>query len=265
MRQYIHQISNTASATPVDLWQVSTSYLPPQVADNYSAGYFWNLKDNTWETSIEGFYKKTQNLVEYKDFPQLYVNPHLETELLSGQGRAYGIEFFVRKIKGWWTGWLSYTYSQTEVQVASTESSESINEGNWFPSNYNKPNIVNLVLNRRTYNNGAFSITTSYSSGRPLTALESSYIINGAVVPLYSLRNQYKIPAYFRVDVSFTIGNVLKKLDDSLVFSVYNIFGRDNAYSIYYQRPASIYFIPKPYKLSILGSALPSLTYNFKF
>lgn len=265
MRQYIHQISNTTSATPVDLWQVSTGYLPPQIADNYSAGYFWNLKDNTWETSIEGFYKKTQNLVEYKDFAQLYVNPHIETELLSGQGRAYGVEFFVRKIKGWWTGWLSYTYSKTEVQVKATESSESINGGNWFPSNYNKPHIVNLVLNRRTYYNGAFSLTTSYSSGRPLTALESSYIVNGAVVPLYSLRNQYKIPAYFRVDVSFTIGNIIQKLDDSLTFSIYNIFGRDNAYSIYYQRPASIYFIPKPYKLSILGSALPSITYNFKF
>ncbi len=265
MRQYIHQISNTASATPVDLWQVSTSYLPPQIADNYSAGYFWNLKNNTWETSIEFFYKRTQNLVEYKDFPALYVNPHLETELLSGDGRAYGTEFLIRKIKGRWTGWFSYTYSQTEVQVAATATSESINDGNWFASNFNKPHIANLVLNRKTLRNGAFSVTASYSSGRPLTALESSYIVNGTVVPLYSLRNQYKIPSYFRLDVSFTIGNVVRTLDDSLTFSIYNLFGRENAYSVFYQRPAALYLIPKPYQLSILGSALPSLTYNFKF
>lgn len=265
MRQYIHQISNTASATPVDIWQVSTGYLPPQVADNYSAGYFWNLKDNVWETSVEAFYKKINNLVEYKDFAQLYVNPHLETELLSGNGKAYGVELFIRRLKGRTTGWVSYTYSQTEVQVASPYSSESVNNGSWFPSNYNKPHIFNFVLNKKNYKNGAFSFIASYSSGRPLTALESSYIVNGVVVPIYSQRNQYKIPAYFRIDVSFTIGNVVRKIEDSLVFSIYNLFGRDNAYSVFYQRPSSTYLIPKPYKLSVLGSALPSITYNFKF
>jgi hypothetical protein len=265
MRQYIHQISNTASATPVDIWQVSTGYLPPQVADHYSLGYFWNLNDNEWETSIEGFYKRMQNLVEYKDFPNLYVNRHIETELLTGQGRAYGGEVYLRRLKGRWTGWLSYTYSQTEVHVASAISSESINNGAWYPSNYNKPNIFNLVLNKKTYRNGAFSIIASYASGRPLTAIESSYMVNGAVVPIYSKRNQYRIPDYFRVDLSLTIGSVFKKLDDSLVFSIYNFFGRDNAYSVFYQRPTSNYFIPKPYQLSILGAALPSLTYNFKF
>ncbi|MEY4929725.1 MAG: hypothetical protein RI909_449 [Bacteroidota bacterium] len=265
MRQYIHQISNTASATPVDIWQVSTGYLPPQVADHYSVGYFWNLNDNEWETSVEGFYKKMQNLVEYKDFPNLYVNRHIETELLTGQGRAYGGEIYLRRLKGRWTGWVSYTYSQTEVKVASAISEEAINNGAWYPSNYNKPNIFNLVLNKKTYRNGAFSIIASYASGRPLTAIESSYIVNGAVVPIYSKRNQYRIPDYFRVDLSFTIGNIIKKIDDSLVFSIYNFFGRDNAYSVFYQRPTSNYFIPKPYQLSILGAALPSLTYNFKF
>jgi len=265
MRQYIHQISNTASATPVDIWQVSTGYLPPQIADHFSVGYFWNLNNNEWETSVEGFYKKMQNLVEYKDFPTLYVNRHLETELLTGQGRAYGGEIYFRRLKGRWTGWLSYTYSQTEVNVTSAISSESINDGAWYPSNYNKPNVFNLVLNKKTYRNGAFSIIASYASGRPLTAIESSYIVNGAVVPIYSKRNQYRIPDYFRVDISLTIGNVFKKVDDNLVFSIYNFFGRDNAYSVFYQRPTSNYFIPKPYQLSILGSALPSLTYNFKF
>ncbi|MDH4298836.1 MAG: TonB-dependent receptor, partial [Cyclobacteriaceae bacterium] len=188
-----------------------------------------------------------------------------ETELLSGIGRAYGGELYLRRLKGKWTGWISYTYSQTYVKVSSRDGAESINNGEWYPSNYNKPHTFNLVLDRKLRNRGAFSFVFTYNSGRPLTAIESSYIVGGTVVPLYSDRNKYTIPNYFRLDFSFTIGSILKKLDDSLVFSVYNLFGRDNAYSVFYQRPANNYFIPKPYKLSVLGAALPSLTYNFKF
>ena len=265
MRQYIHLISNTTAPTPIDLWQVSNQYLPPQIADNYSIGYFLNMRDNIWETSAEIFYKQMQNLVEYKDFPILYLNNHLETELLSGKGRAYGGEIYIRRLKGRWTGWISYTYSQTHVKVASKNGSESINEGEWFPSNYNKPHTFNIVVDRKLQNHSAFSIIATYSSGRPLTAIESSYIVDGSVIPVYSKRNKYQIPAYFRVDISFTVGNVLKKIDDSLVFSLYNLFGKDNTYSVFYQRPANNFFIPKAYQLSILGSALPSLTYNFKF
>ena len=265
MRQYIHLISNTTAPTPIDLWQVSNEYLQPQIADNFSLGYFLNLNDNEWETSAEVFYKSMQNLVEYKDFPTLFLNDHLETELLSGTGRAYGAELYIRRIKGKLTGWISYTYSQTEINVPSNNGSESINDGKWYPSNYNKPHTFNLVLDRRLRNNGAFSLIITYNSGRPLTAIESSYVTGGTVVPIYSERNKYTIPDYLRVDFSFTIGNIIKKIDDSLVFSVYNLFGRNNAYSVFYQRPANNFLIPKPYKLSVLGSALPSLTYNFRF
>lgn len=265
MRQYIHLISNTTAPTPIDLWQVSNEYLPPQIADNFSLGYFLNMNDNEWETSSEVFYKHMQNLVEYKDFPTLFLNNHLETELLTGTGRAYGAELYIRRLKGKWTGWVSYTYSQTEIKVPSENGSESINDGKWYPSNYNKPHTLNVVLDRRLRNKGAFSFIVTYNSGRPLTAIETSYVTGGTVVPLYSERNKYTIPDYFRVDFSFTIGNIIRKIDDSLVFSVYNLFGRNNAYSVFYQRPANNYLIPKPYKLSVLGSALPSLTYNFRF
>jgi hypothetical protein len=265
MRQYVHLISNTTAPTPIDLWQVSNEYLPPQIADNYSVGYFRNLKDNKWEMSFEVFYKDMKNLVEYKDFPTLFLNDHLETELLSAMGRAYGGEIYIRRLKGRWTGWLSYTYSQTEIKVSAENAAESINGGKWYPSNYNKPHAFHLVLDRKLRGRGALSLTLSYNTGRPLTAIENSYIAGGTVVPLYSERNKYKIPYYFRVDASFTIGDVVKKIEDSLVFSVYNLFGRDNAYSVFYQRPATNYFIPKPYRLSILGAVLPSLTYNFKF
>jgi hypothetical protein len=265
MRQYIHQISNTTAPTPVDLWQVGSNYLPPQIADNFSLGLFSNFRDNMWETSIEGFYKNMQNLVEYRDFPELYLNPHIETELLTGIGRAYGAEFYVRKLKGHLTGWFSYTYSRTEVQVASDFESTSINGGQWFPSNYNKPHAWNLVLNKRgVHKKDAFSVTFSYNTGRPFTALETSYLINTTSVPIYSARNAYQIPNYFRVDVAFTIGDVIKKYEDSLVFSVYNLFGRDNAYSVFYLRSPN-HFVPKPFMLTVLGNAMPSITYNFSF
>ena len=265
MRQYIHLISNTTAPTPVDIWQVSNEYLPPQISDNFSLGYFLNLKDNAWETSAEVFYKGMQNLVEYKNFPTLYLNHHIETELISGQGRAYGGELYIRRLKGLWTGWLSYTYSITESKVSSPFASESINEGQWYPSNYNKPHTLNLVANKRTLRGGAVSFIFTYTSGRPMTAIESSYITQGVVVPVYSERNKYHIPDYIRLDLSFTFPSVFKKIDDSLVFSVYNLLGRENAYSIFYQRPSSTFLIPKAYQLSILGSALPSLTYNFRF
>jgi hypothetical protein len=233
--------------------------------DNFSVGYFLNIKDNRWETSAEIFAKTMSNLVEYKDFPILFLNNHLETELLTGKGKAYGGEIYIRRLKGKWTGWASYTYSQTLVKVVSVHEEESINKGKWFPSNYNKPHNLNLVLNRSLRKSSAFSMIFSYTTGRPFTAIESSYIVDDIVVPVYSERNKYKIPDYFRIDLSFTIGQVIKKLDGSLVFAVYNFLGRDNAYSVFYKRPAANYFIPKPYKLSVLGAALPSLTYNFKF
>src|SRR5690606_3419524 len=157
MRQYIHQVSNTTAPTPVDLWQVSNEYFPPQIADNYAVGYFANLKDNTWETSVEVFYKDMENLIEYKDFPDLYMNHHLETELRPAIGRAYGGEAYIRKIKGKWTGWLSYTYSQTEVKVNATLPSETVNNGEWYPSSYNKPHTLNVVINRALRKKSAIS------------------------------------------------------------------------------------------------------------
>jgi hypothetical protein len=265
MRQYVHLISNSAAPTPVDLWQVSNGHILPQVADNYSVGYFINFDNNAWETSVEGFYKYISNLVEYKDFPDLYVNHHLETELLPGKGRAFGIEFYLRKIKGKWTGWTSYTYSRSRVQVTSSQESERINEGNWFPSNYDKPHAFSLVIDRKLRKKGAIAVICSFNSGRPFTAIESTYINEGTVIPIYSQRNQYRIPNYIRFDFSFTIGDIVRKLDDSLVFSIYNFTSRENAYSVYYIRPNPNIYGAKPYKLSVLGSAFPSITYNFRF
>ena len=263
MIQYIHQISNTASPTPVDLWQVANGYLTPQRSHNLSVGYFRNFDDDMFETSAELFWKSMENLVEYKDFAMLYLNPHIETELVTGKGRAWGGELYLNKRKGWWTGWISYTYTRTDIKVSSPYPGESINSGKWFPSGYNKPHQFNLVINRRFFRRGGISLNTSYSSGRPLTAIETGYISDGVAVPVYSDRNKYRIGHYLRTDLSLTIGKVFRKLDDNLVLSLYNIGGRLNPYSVFYKRADPNIFLPRAYQLSVLGAMLPSITYNF--
>lgn len=264
MRQYIQLISNGTAPTPIDLWQVCNPHLQPQIADNYAIGYFQNARDNMFELSGEVFYKTTSNLVEYKDFAQLLLNRHLETELLQGHGKSYGIELYAKKNSGGWTGWVSYTFLRSFIQVNGTHPEEQVNQGNWYPTNYDKPHTVNITANHRLGKNMRFAANFTYSTGRPTSALESNYRAGSVAIPIYSERNQYRIPDYWRLDISITLNSVLKKVDDNLTFSVYNLLGRRNAYSIYYQQPAGDP-IPQGYKLSILGSALPSLTYNFTF
>jgi hypothetical protein len=265
MQQFIHLISNTIAPTPVDLWQVSNPFLQPQITDSFSAGYFRNFRDNMFETAVEGFYKTMQNLVEYRDFPELFLNRHLETELLRARGEACGFELFGRKLKGRWTGWIAYTFSRTLVQVPFVFPTETVNRGERYPANFDRPHNLNLVANRRLGRNGSFGLLFTYTSGRPITAIESSYIDNNVVIPIFSDRNQYRTPHYVRLDVSLTIGSVFRKINDSLTFSVFNLLGRENAYSVFYMRPSPNFQIPKPYQLSILGAALPSFTYNFNF
>jgi hypothetical protein len=264
MRQFVHLISNTTAATPVDFWQVSNPFLRPQLSDNFSIGFFQNLGNDSWEASLELFYKDLKNLIEYKDFAELLLNPQLETALLNGEGRAYGGEFALRRTLGRWTGWLSYTYSRSLLRVAGDFPDEVINGGEWYPAHFDQPHSISLVAKRALGEGGAFSLNFVYNSGRPFTAITSSYEINGVSIPHFSDRNAFRIPSYMRVDISLTAGSVVEKWDDSLTFSIYNMLSRENAYSIFYQRIGNS-FIPKPYKLSVLGAAFPAFTYNFSF
>jgi hypothetical protein len=261
MMQYLHTISNTLAPTPIDLWQVSTRYLKPQRSQMYSLGYFQNFREEAWSGSIELFYRKSADQVEYRDFAKLFMNPHIETELLQGEGRSYGSEFFLKKNIGNWTGWLSYTYSRSVVKIDGATSEEQVNEGKWFPSNHDRPHVTSLVLNRKFYPRGSFNVSFTHSTGRPISAVVSNYTVNHVSVPNYSYRNEYRIPNYFRMDVSCVIGNVIRKIDDSLTISIYNLLSRRNAYSVYFQKSGSS-FIMIPYKLSVLGTIFPSMTYT---
>lgn len=272
-KQYVHRISNNTSPTPSAIWQVSTPYIKPQKADNFSLGYFRNLSDNTWETSLELYYKKIDNLVEYTDFSELHLNDHLETDLLAGKGEAYGAELSVRKTTGGWTGWLTYAYMRTFVTAAGDETGRTVNNGERYPSNFDQPHNLTLVARRRLGEKSAFSVNFTYSSGRPITAIESSYEDSGTSIPVFSARNEYRIPDYIRLDISFTIAeNIWKNrivdpnrpITDSMSISFYNLLSRENAFSVFYARSERITY-PQAHKLSVLGAVIPSVTYNISF
>jgi len=268
MRQYIHLISNSTTPTPVDIWQVSTPYIPPQIADNWSIGYFRNFNRNVWETSLEFYYKNIQNLIDYKDFPELLLNEHPETAFISGQGRAYGGEVYIRRKAGRWTGWLSYTYSRSEIKLIGDTPETTINNGEWYLTSYDQPHNITFTGKRQMGKRAYFSLNFIYRTGRPITGLVSNYEQNKSPVPHFSERNRYRISDYYRLDVSLLIAakkKIHKKYGGELVLSVYNLLGRRNAFSVFYKRPNELVLIPKAFQLSVLGSLFPAITYNFSF
>ncbi len=266
LRQYVHLISNTAAPTPVDLWQVSGPYLPPQVADQYSLGIYKNTENTMWEYSLEGYFKKIKNQPEYKDLPDLLLNERLETELLQGKGRTWGAEVSIRKATGKWTGWVSYTFSRAEVQVNGTYPSETINGGKWYPSGFDKPHQLSVVGRCQINPRNIFNFNFTYNSGRPITVPLNYYSINGVVIPNYSERNSFRIKDYHRLDLAYTIDNSKAKVKGwrgSLTFSVYNIYARKNPFSVFFKRNNNERV--SAYELSVLGTVMPAMTYNFTF
>ncbi len=265
-RQYIHLISNTTTVSPTDLWKSSNTYIRPQIGDQVSLGYFRNFLQNTIETSVEGYYKHIQNLPDYKNGANLYLNPALEADLLAGKGRAYGIEASINKKAGHLTGWLSYTYARTEVAIQGAGEEETVNSGAWYPASYDKPHTLNMVSSYQPRKRVIWSANFTYSTGRPITAPVAHYVIGGFVVPDYSQRNQYRIPAYHRLDVSMTIlpnPDKKQKWQGSWNVSVYNLYGRKNPYAVFFKQ---VYGSPpRAYQLAVVGVPLPSVSYDFTF
>jgi len=199
-------------------------------------------------------------LFDYKDFAQLTVNDHLETELLSGEGRAYGLELSLKKTEGIFNGWLSYTLSRSERLVA------GINRGDWYPSNFDKPHDLSIVFNYQPNQRNTLTVNFNYGTGRPSTSPIGNFRnLNGMIVPVYSDRNQLRIPDYHRLDIAYTLGrgyNRTKRFKTSWTISIYNVYARKNAFSVFFTQGA--FQLPVANRLSILGSAFPSLTFNFE-
>src|SRR6478736_2094215 len=265
MRQYIQTLSNTTAIAPTDIWKLSDTYIKPQLGDQISVGYYKNLDGGIVEMSIEGYYKTIQNTLDYKGGATLVLNHNIETDIVSGSGKAYGVEFLIKKSEGKLNGWISYTYSRSFLKSTGDFPSEAINKGAWYPSNYDKPHAFNFISNYKINRRFNFSLNVTYSTGRPITLPLQKYEIGGTPRLYYSDRNQERIPDYFRTDISINIeGNhKIKKLaHSSWTLAVYNLTGRKNAYSVYYTSENGVI---KGYKLSIFAQAIPTITYNFRF
>ncbi|HYG21005.1 MAG TPA: TonB-dependent receptor, partial [Ohtaekwangia sp.] len=266
MFQYIHLVTNTAAVTPVDIWQSGNAYFKPQVADQISVGYYRNLKEDTYEAYTEVFYKHVSNVLDFRDGANLILNRHLETALLPGNSRAYGIEVSVNKVRGRLIGTLNYTFSRSWRRVDGTFQQDKINDGDPYPAHYDQPHVATLNwrygISRRHFFTGSFT----YRTGRPMSLPLSGYKVDGVPVVDFSERNLYRMPDYHRLDIAFVIeGNHKRKklLDGTWVISFYNAYGRKNAYSVFFKDDGRGYITP--YKLSVVGSIIPSVSYSFKF
>jgi len=264
--QYVHLISNSVAVTPIDVWQPSNYYFKPQRGDQVSIGYFHNLKDNKYEFSLEGFYKKIKNILDFKDGADLVLNSNLETALLSGIAQSYGLEFSVTKTVGRFSGSLNYTFSRSLRKVVGQFSEETLNKGNYYPSNYDQPNIVNFNwkygLSRRFFLTSNFT----YRTGRPVTIPYSYTAVNNVPIVNFSERNQYRVPDYHRLDLAIVMeGNHRRKKlwDGTWVLSLYNVYSRKNVYTVFYKKNEN--GLQQAYQMSIIGTILPSLSYRFRF
>lgn len=263
--QYIHTISNNTTVSPTDTWKLSDINIKPQEALQYSLGFFKNFEDNLYELSIEGYYKKSDNVLDYKVGAQFLLNETLETEVLQGEGKAYGIELLFRKTKGRLNGWVGYTYSRSFFKLDGDFAEETVNKGEYFPSNYDKPHDLSIVSNYKITQRFSVSANFVYQTGRPVTVPVGNFILNDSEFVLYSDRNEYRIPDYYRLDLSFNVeGNhKLKKLAHSFWnFSIYNVLGRNNPYSVFFVTENGEV---KAYQSSIFSVPIPTITYNLKF
>ena len=272
MTQYIHLLSNTAASSSLDVWTPSTNNIKPEIADAYVIGYFKNFKNNTYEASIELYYKDLQNQIDYIDGADLLINKYLEGDLLTGIGRAYGLEFLFKKNRGRFNGWLSYTIGRSELKI------DGINKFQWYPTRYDQTHNFKITSTYKISDRVQFSGNFVYLTGTPVTFPSSKFVIQGFVIPhnASNSRHQFRIPDYHRLDFSVTIkgkdekkNGKARKNDSELIIGVYNVYNRRNPFSIYFSQGDGMVtdsYVPgEVTRLSIIGSFVPSITYNFKF
>jgi hypothetical protein len=274
MVQYLHLISNTTASNPLDVWTPTSNNIKPELADQWVLGYFRDFgKDRMFEFSVEAYYRKTQNQIDYIDGADLLINQYIEGDLLTGVGRAYGIEFYLQKKVGKFNGWVAYTLARTELKV------DGINRNEWYAARFDQTH--NLKVTGFYDINTRWSVSTNFTlvSGTPSTFPTSRYMVQGMLIPYNALnsRNNVRLPAYHRLDLSFRLeGKTVKrngnarKNSDYWVFGVYNLYARKNPFSIYFTQGTERVAQGAPInsearQLSIIGTVIPSISYNFKF
>lgn len=264
-RQHLHMLTNTAAISPTDTWKLSDPNIAPQLGEQVSVGFFKNLKNNTVETSVEVYYRRLRNLVDFGSGATLLLNEAIEQDILNTTGKAYGVEFMAKKTVGKLNGWVSYTYSRSLLRTSMDEIGEKINNGAFYPSNFDQPHDFMVAANFEFTKRINTSLNTNYSTGRPITLPIAKFQYGGSDRVFYSDRNEHRIPDYFRVDFSVNIeGNhrIRKLAHASWSLGIYNVLGRSNPYSVYF---APVQGVLQGYQLSIFARPIPFITYNFKF
>jgi hypothetical protein len=253
--QYLHLLTNSTSTNPSDLWVPSTNNFPPQYADQVDIGYFKNFGNDEYESSLVLYYKAMQNLIDYRNGADLQLNPTVESLLLFGKGWSYGAEFLLKKKFGPLTGWLAYTLSKTDEQFA------QINDGQPFPATQDRTHDISIVIIYDLNNKWTFGATWVYYTGNAITFPSGNYMIDGHLVPYYTSRNAYRMPAYHRLDLSATL-NINRH--SNLNFSLYNAYDRMNPYSISFQQVPANPNQTEAVQTTIFP-IMPSVSYNFNF
>lgn len=257
--QNLHLLSNSTSSSPTDLWIMNSLMIKPEIADQISAGYFRNFRDNTIEFSFEVYYKAMQNQIDYKNGANTQGNELVEGELLFGDGRAYGAEMFIKKKYGKFTGWVSYTLSRSERRI------DGINDNSWYPVRQDRTHDISIVAMYDLSKRWNIAATWVYNTGNAITFPSGKYYVDGNVQFLYTERNGYRMPAYHRMDLGATFQHKkTEKFESSWNFSIYNVYARENAYAIIFRESET-----DPGKTEAVRIALfkiiPSVTYNFRF
>jgi hypothetical protein len=264
-RQYIHMLSNTTAIAPTDIWKLSDVNIKPQQGDQVSVGLYKNFKSNTIETSVEVYYKRIKDYLDYKPGAKLILNETIETDVINTKGKAYGVELLIKKPGGKLNGWISYTYSRILLRTDADDPDIRVNRGEYYPANYDKPHDVTLAGNFRINHRFSVSLNSTYSTGRPITLPIGRYYYAGSERVLYSDRNSHRIPDYIRTDFSMNIeGNhkVHQKTHNSWTIGMYNLFGRNNPYSVYFISQNGLI---SGYKFSIFGNMIPFVNFNIRF
>jgi hypothetical protein len=257
--QNFHLLSNSTSGSPTDLWIPSSNNVKPEIADQLALGYYRNFKDNLYEFSSEIYYKKLQNQIDYKDGAELNFNDKVESQILFGKGRAYGLEMFFKKKYGRFNGWVSYTLSRTERKV------DGINNGNYYPAKQDRTHDISIVGMFEVNKRWSLSATWVYYTGNAVTYPSGKYQIDGKTMYLYTDRNANRMPAYHRLDLGATwIKKKTDKFESSWTFSLYNAYGHDNAYTITF-RDSKTDASKTEAVQTTLFKFVPSFSYNFKF
>ena len=269
MAQYLHLLSNTASPTPLDVWTPSGKYIKPQLLDQYAIGYFQSIKDGKYSLETETFYKDIQNRIDYINGANLVANNEIETVILNGKARAYGLELLLKKNEGKLKGWIAYTFSRSEQQTSGRTLNEpGINSGEWYHTPYDKTHDFSINASYKLNEKWKFNTNFVFQTGQPTNYPVGQYEIKNLNVPIYddNRRNADRLPTYHRLDISATLKprkNKNRKLQTEWIFGIYNLYGRQNAASISFTQNRETYK-NEAIQTSIFGM-VPSVTYNFKF